>query len=395
MKRTLVKLLLWVGGIIGVLAVTGIVWLKIDPDLPVKLFYIPNQSFEEDTPDPQRDYSADGSWAALPERDDPYEASPISLEAQHSEKVDVFFVHSTTYNKKAHWNAPVGDKNAEERVQKYSLKLQATIFEGIGDVFAPYYRQATIGAFFEKTGEGPKAWDFAYPDVLAAFDNFIAERNQGRAFILAGHSQGALHLISLLKDRIGNSPLAKKMVAAYIIGWPISIEEDINSVRGIHPCKSAIDTNCVVSFQTFGPAGDVAYLPKYFEDTIGNSGKSRGGSTMLCTDPLSWSIGGSGDKSSHLGAALLDPKTKDFEPPIPNFTGTRCENGILYVTDMPGERWHKYGENFHIHDYNMFYMNLRENAAERVSAYRQRANDPECVTTTGASNSATAANKNE
>uniref|UniRef100_UPI0013D36B38 DUF3089 domain-containing protein n=3 Tax=Pseudomonadota TaxID=1224 RepID=UPI0013D36B38 len=70
--------------------------------------------------------------------------------------------------------------------------------------------------------QAQQALDFAYRDVLAAFDRFLEEAGN-RPIILAGHSQGALHLSRLLVDRVAGKPLAKRIVAAYVVGWPVSI----------------------------------------------------------------------------------------------------------------------------------------------------------------------------
>ena len=43
-----------------------------------------------------------------------------------------------------------------------------------------------------------------------------------RPFILAGHSQGALHALRLLRERVAAKPaLRRRLVAAYLVGAPI------------------------------------------------------------------------------------------------------------------------------------------------------------------------------
>ena len=50
------------------------------------------------------------------------------------------------------------------------------------------------------------ALDQAYEDVLAAFDYFLANFNDGRPIIIASHSQGTVHGARLLADRFDNNP---------------------------------------------------------------------------------------------------------------------------------------------------------------------------------------------
>ena len=62
------------------------------------------------------------------------------------------------------------------------------------------------------------AFELAYSDVLRAFDYYLAHENHGRPFILASHSQGSLHALRLIQERLAGKPLQKQLVAAYLIG---------------------------------------------------------------------------------------------------------------------------------------------------------------------------------
>jgi hypothetical protein len=51
----------------------------------------------------------------------------------------------------------------------------------------------------------------------------------------------------------------------------------------------------------------------------------------------------------------------------------RCaDDGYLYIS-KPTSPIYEFGkmpgENYHVHDYSLFYMNIRDNAVERVNAY--------------------------
>ena len=88
-------------------------------------------------------------------------------------KAAVFFIHPTSFLKKDQWNAPLDDKESQARARIF-LRGQASAFNAMGDVWAPRYRQATLGAFLTDKPEGEQALDAAYQDVLAAFDYFVA-----------------------------------------------------------------------------------------------------------------------------------------------------------------------------------------------------------------------------
>jgi hypothetical protein len=62
-------------------------------------------------------------------------------------------------------------------------------------------------------------------DATVAFDYYIKHLNNGRPFILVGHSQGAIVLSNLLSGYMKENPVVyKNMIAAYVIGWPITSE---------------------------------------------------------------------------------------------------------------------------------------------------------------------------
>ncbi|PCI64024.1 MAG: hypothetical protein COB37_03485 [Kordiimonadales bacterium] len=372
MKPAAKFLLVILAGILLTLA--GAMTLYLNPVLMLNLAFKPGHSFADGTSDPQPDYADNRSWLALPGVKSNASAMPAGLAKVLSmPEVDVFFVHPTTYFGRDNWNAPIADHEANERTEARVLKIQASVFNNAGQIYAPRYRQATFGAFFDKDGDGEKALDLAYTDVLASFDNFIAQRSAGRPFILAGHSQGSYHLISLLQDRITGTELQRRMVSAYIIGWPVSIEADLGALADIDACRSPAETGCVVSYQTFGKEGDPFMLDGYMEFTTGLTGEPRKGTEMLCTNPLNWQIGTSEVASNHLGAVFTPPNPDTLPAPILEFNGGQCRaDGVLHLTKETGSAWNDLkmaGENYHAYDYNMFYMNIRENAAMRASAW--------------------------
>ena len=73
------------------------------------------------------------------------------------------------------------------------------------------------------------------------------------------------------------------------------------------------------------------------------------------------------------GTTSWTPGQSDPPRPIdPKVVGARCENGALFITD-PAPRTYSLvkppGSNYHNYDYQLFWMNVRQNAADRVKAY--------------------------
>ena len=148
----------------------------------------------------------------------------------------VFFVHPTSYIDRSAWNAPVGNKRSDDLAETF-IHRQANVFSGLGPLWAPRYRQAAFGAFLTDKPEANEALDAAYGDVAAAFDAFLKANPDG-PLILAAHSQGSRHLMRLLAQKVAGTPLAWRIVAAYVIGWPISVSADLPAL-GLPACPRA------------------------------------------------------------------------------------------------------------------------------------------------------------
>ena len=148
----------------------------------------------------------------------------------------VFYVSPTTFLRRDRWNGPIDDRD-QRRWLRVFASSEASAFNGIGAIWAPRYRQATFGAFLTKAPDSAQALDLAYGDVLRAFDSFVAQIPASRPIILAGHSQGTVHLMRLMRERVAGKPIARRIVAAYLVGWPISTVTDIPAL-GLPACAA-------------------------------------------------------------------------------------------------------------------------------------------------------------
>ena len=85
-----------------------------------------------------------------------------------------------------------------------------------------------------------KAYAFALQDVKRAFQYYIDHYNNGRPFILVGHSQGTFHLMPLLEQMIDQTPLKDRLVAAYAIGIPACRRGSFGrSLKNMHRLRQA------------------------------------------------------------------------------------------------------------------------------------------------------------
>ena len=252
---------------------------------------VPDVSFAESPKSPPTFYNRPDAWLARPGiPSENARWTPEGYAPAPKPAVAVFYVHPTTYLKGDRWNAPA-DVDGDPRFrQQVFLKSQASVFNGVGEVWAPKYRQATFGAFLS-LGEpdSSAAFALAYTDVAAAFDLFIKEIPPNQKIILAGHSQGSLHLVSLLAQKIAGTPLAARIVAAYLIGWPISVETDLPRL-GLPPCASPDQTKCIIAFQSYAEPAQIEYIFEPFYTTTGLNGRPRKDTHLVCTNPLTGGV---------------------------------------------------------------------------------------------------------
>ena len=332
----------------------------------------PSEPFDLGAAPPAPDYELDTSWAARPDLDDAADILPAGKsDGQAGAKVDAFYIHPTTYYGVENWNAPLEAEIVNTQTDVV-IKGQAGAFNGCCAVYAPRYRQAAIAAVGDRTGSGMKAYDLAFQDVKAAF-NWFLNKTDGRPFILAGHSQGTFHAQRLLSEIIVPNDLNKRMVAAYLVGVgvPLAMYEEDWSV--LHPCKDEIDTRCVITWNTFSPGADTSMfntgLKMRFDDLMTRTGNEK----IQCTNPITWNDeDGAGPAELNQGAVYPGAPGETLGPVESGAIGAACVTGALMLSNEPGEPFSTlaFGAgNYHLADYALFYMNIRDNAMKRTSRY--------------------------
>ena len=280
----------------------------------------------------------------------------------------VFFIHPTSYLQRSHWNAPMDDEESQERARIF-LRGMASPFDAASEIWAPRYRQATFGAFLTDAPEAQMALDAAYKDVEQAFEFFLSSVDEKMPIVLAGHSQGALHLTRLLKEHVAGTPLARRIVAAYPIGWPISVEHDLPSL-GMPPCEKPDQTGCIITWSSFAEPADPAMVMDRYAQSIGFDGQLRGNSAILCTNPLTGIMGGEAPAKDNLGTLVPDRDLKDGKIK-PGMVPARCDpSGLLLIGEPP--KLGQYvlpGNNYHVYDIPLFWRNLEADVDKRVQAW--------------------------
>ena len=283
--------------------------------------------------------------------------------------VAVFFVHPTSYLKKTHWNAPIDDRDAR-RIGEIMVRAEASVFANAAEVWAPRYRQATIGAFVSDSPAARQALDLAYGDVAEAFDAFVAAQPPGRGIVLAGHSQGSFIIKRLLTEKVKATPLASRVVAAYAIGWVVDTARDLPAM-GMPGCSSAGQTGCVVSFLSFSDDADPATMRHAYQRLAGTPGAIPTAPQILCSNPLTGGIGGSAPASRNIGGIVPDLKM-DHARLTPGLVGASCNaEGTLRIGAGPQMGpFVLPGGNYHVYDYALYWTNLKRDFETRAAAWQ-------------------------
>ncbi len=281
----------------------------------------------------------------------------------------VFFVHPTSYLDRSNWNAPL--EHAEsQRIARLYVRGMASPFNQASEIWAPRYRQATFGAFLTNEPEGQQAIDAAYRDVQQAFAYFLSSIEPDTPIVLAGHSQGALHLLRLLRDEVAASEVAPRVAAVYAIGWPISVEHDLPTL-GLPACATAAQAGCIMSWSSFAEPADPRRLLTSYGESRAANGELRGDTPILCTNPLTGTVGGAAEAEANLGTLIPDAEYTTGEL-VPGAVPARCNRrGLLLIGDPPevGDAVLP-GNNYHVYDIPLFWRNLQRDVAKRVEAWR-------------------------
>ena len=362
---------LWliVGGLAVVLA-AAVAFVLIGQDKLTRVALTPTIAFNDSPQASPPDYARADAWLARPDkRENPALATPPGFAVPPHPEAALFYVAPTAYLDRTRWNAPLTDRDTNERLALY-LRTQASVWNGSARIYAPAYRQATFGAFLKRTPASIAAIDLAYADVERAWDAFLVANPTG-PILLAGHSQGALHLQRLLARRIAGTPAAARIVAAYIPGWPLSIEADLPAL-GLPACATPSQAGCILTWMSFAEPADPR---EFLADTTAApslTGRSRAGTHNLCVNPIrGFATDAPAVPASNIGA--LQPGKADADTPtlVPRLVGARCAGGVLLIGPPPAAfgRYIMSGNNYHVYDTSLFWANLRADAARRLSAW--------------------------
>ena len=237
------------------------------------------------------DYNLDQNWAFNPKISLTKDIYPKNYpQSKINYNIAVFYIHPTTYFNGADWNVDTSYFRNNDLID-LCLENQASVFDGLGELYAPHYREMHIHAYTD-TINGFLAFDYAYGDVLNAFNKFISEIGE-KKFIIASHSQGTNHAIKLIHDRIiPDQDINKNLILSYLIGMDLK-----KTTLNIPECDGNTKLYCLECWRSFNRD----YLPiawKYGQDYISTN--------PIISNPSD----GYTNKLDHMGILLPNRKIK-------------------------------------------------------------------------------------
>ncbi|MEZ5179267.1 MAG: DUF3089 domain-containing protein [Acidimicrobiales bacterium] len=230
------------------------------------------------------------------------------FEAADDPAIDCFYVYPTISRDEgtnSDWDASPNEEGYVTLNQAARLRSQCRLF-------APVYRQITLTSLVGRlNGTGGDATEPAvdpFDDVLDAFRTYMAEDNDGRGFVLIGHSQGGGMLNQLIKTEIDpNDDVRAKLVGAYLVGSAVAVPEGEvvgGDFANVPLCSESGEVGCAMTWATFRstappPEGSLFGYPRGGEGVAG------------CVSPAA-PAGGSADLDAYFpkqgGASILTPE---------------------------------------------------------------------------------------
>jgi len=154
--------------------------------------------------------------------------------------VDVIYLYpSACMDPTAPLICPIDHEGMIQGAKDYFAQ-QASVFEGVGNIFCPYWRQvngALLPAMsFQDVDDAE--WMEPRTDVFAALDYYFENLNGGRPYILAGDSQGSRLLGMVLGEYMKVHPEHyERMICAYRIGDAMVSEKHANFIINVGHAK--------------------------------------------------------------------------------------------------------------------------------------------------------------
>ncbi len=239
-------------------------------------------------------------------------------------EVDCFYVYPTTSLDAATF----ADLHPGRHEELITVFTQFARFKSVCRLFAPIYRQITISGLLTNAGNLADNVQQNYLDVANAFRHYLAQHNNGRGFVLVGHSQGTSLLTELIRNEIDGQALQDQLVSAILAGNSVVVPKGGvvgGSFNAVPLCETAEQIGCVISYASYRddvPPGNEGLF------MFGRAPDEQ--SEIACFNPAN--PGGEGELDAYLSNI---GEIFQGVAPMPVWTSTQPEIGTPFVK-LPG-----------------------------------------------------------
>lgn len=314
-------------------------------------------------------------------------ATPLTYARPDDAPVDCFYLYPTQSDQ----GTPNSNLDKDPPIRRVAVQ-QARMFSSVCDVYAPMYRQVTNSGSQASHNDEVET---AYQSALAGWKDYLENYNNGRGFILLGHSQGSAHTARLIDEEIdGNPELRDRMVGAYAPGANINVPVGKlvgGMYQNVPACSETGEFGCLVAFSTYkGYPGDVAAFSRldvgYWIYDLPRPDADQ--QEVVCVNPARLD-GGDGVLEplinfDYLFAPPAGPESAAPWRSQPDYYAAECmrQNGAhwlnLSTLDLPGDARADLasviasGNNYHVPEVNLAEGNLVRIAQLQTDGYVAR-----------------------
>ena len=297
------------------------------------------------------------SWSNDVKTDGPVPPAPDYADstqwfmADRQGEADIFYIISTETgdhmigSDTSHY-ADTHDPYQRSRM-RHEMYAVDSFYSGRFNYYSPYYRQASIQSWATEEMAYSRL-PLAMDDCIRSWEYYLAHYNQGRPFVLAGFSQGAVAVMEIMR-RMPDS-VAARFVAAYIIGYKVTAH-DTATCRLLRPATGATDTGVTICFNS-------AKSPECEINLVS-------GGNLYGINPVNWRTDTVSAPFVLYGKKQNDTLSAHYDPRSCFVLVDGCKNNKpMPVFGVPG--------NYHHMELKFYYPYIRKNIADRVDAYFSR-----------------------
>jgi hypothetical protein len=283
------------------------------------------------------DYAVDANWLCKPGKADDACAANIDatiikadgsmtvekFKADPNAPIDCFYVYPTVsldpFTESDLIPGPEELNVVKSQVERLGVHCK---------VYAPMYRQFSLGALRARQGTGGAVPQRGNPgdgnaDVDDSWDYYLKNLNKGRGVVIVGHSQGSGQITRLIASKVDGKDAQKLFVSAVIMGTAFQVPpgKDVGgSFKNIPVCKKADQTGCVLTWSS--------YRDNVPPSATAGFGIGRNGNDSVCTNPAAMGGGVAKNPKAYFSTGNKEwVKGKKVETPFvmtPGLITTEC-----------------------------------------------------------------------